>query len=121
MKRILLVDDSRFMRNYIKNILNESNFYHIEEAKNGAQAIEMYQQYLSDLVILDITMPGMSGIDALKKIMNINQKAKVILCTAIGGQQDIIIDGLKNGAKDIIVKPYFNQLNLIVNKLLYAQ
>ncbi|MGX9133236.1 response regulator [Rummeliibacillus sp. JY-2-4R] len=117
MKSILIVDDSRFMRKHIKNILNESNSYHIVEANSGVQAIELYQQYKPDLVIMDITMPGMSGIDALKIIMNIDPNAKVILCTAVGGQRDVVIEGIQNGAKDVIVKPFFEQLKLTVFSL----
>ncbi|PLR70361.1 response regulator [Bacillus sp. UMB0728] len=116
MSSILLADDSRFMRSYLKKILNESNFKEIIEADNGVQAIDMYKIYLPSIVIMDITMPILNGIDALKVIKKIDPKAKVIMCTALGGQQSIIQKALKIGAKDFIVKPYFHNLVSIVNK-----
>lgn len=117
MKHILLADDSRFMRGYLKRILNEANFNEIIEADNGVQAIDMFKIYSPEIVIMDITMPLLNRIDALKEIVKIDQQAKVIMCTALGGQQSIIQEALRIGAKDFIVKPYFQNLISIVKKL----
>ncbi|MFB5088379.1 response regulator [Psychrobacillus sp. PGGUH221] len=118
MLNILLVDDSRFMRSYLKKILNEANFNEIIEADNGLQAIDMYKIHSPDIVIMDITMPLLNGIDALKEIIKIDPHAKVVMCTALGGQQSIIKETLIIGAKDFVVKPYFHNLVSIVNTLL---
>lgn len=115
LKTIQLVDDSRFMRTHIKRILNEADVQKIVEAENGIQAIEMYQMYSPDIVILDITMPLLNGIDTLKELLKMDREAKVIMCSAMG-QQSIISEALKLGAKDFVVKPYFQNLVTIVNK-----
>ncbi len=116
MKGILIVDDSLFMRSYLKNILIKSNFNDIVEAENGLQAIDKYKIYSPSVVLMDITMPVLNGIEALKVIMNIDPKAKVIMCTALGGQQAIINEAIKIGAIDFVVKPYFHNLVSIVEK-----
>ena len=116
LKTILLADDSRFMRNHLKRILNEANFKKIIEAESGIEAIEMYKKHSPDLVVLDITMPLLNGIDALKEIMITDSEANVVMCTSLGGQQFTINEALDNGAKDFIVKPYFHNLVAIVNK-----
>lgn len=117
LKTILLADDSLFMRTHLKRILHEANFKKIIEAENGIQAINMYKKYSPDIVILDITMPLLNGIDTLKEIIKIEPQAKVVMCTALGGQQFIIKEALKNGAKDFIVKPYFHNLVSIIDNL----
>lgn len=116
LKGILIVDDSLFMRSLIKNLLMEANFAEILEAENGIEAIDKYKTFLPELVIMDITMPELNGIDALKQIITIDPKAKVIMCTALGGQKAIIQESIKNGARDFIVKPYFHNLVSIVRK-----
>lgn len=105
------------MRSYLKKILNEANFKEIVEADNGEQAIDMYKIYSPEIVIMDITMPLLNGIDALKEIIKIDPQAKVVMCTALGGQQSIINETLKIGAKDFVVKPYFHNLVSIVKTL----
>lgn len=117
LRTILLADDSRFMRIHIKRILHEANFKKIIEAENGVQAIDMYKVHSPDIVILDITMPLLNGIDALKEIVKIESQAKVVMCTALGGQQFVINEALEKGAKDFIVKPHFHNLVSIVSKL----
>ncbi|GGA62989.1 response regulator [Ornithinibacillus halotolerans] len=104
-KRILIVDDAAFMRMMIKDILTKSGFNVIGEAQDGAHAVQLYQELLPDLVTMDITMPEMDGITALKKIKEINPNAKVIMCSAMG-QQAMVIDAIQAGAKDFIVKPF---------------
>ena len=117
LKTILLADDSRFMRTHLKRILHEANYKKITEAENGVQAIDMYKVHSPDIVILDITMPLLNGIDALKEIIEIDPNANVVMCTAMGGQSFFINEALKIGAKDFIVKPYFHNLVSIVSKL----
>jgi two-component system, chemotaxis family, chemotaxis protein CheY len=115
LKSILLADDSRFMRNHLKTILNNSNYTEIIEADNGVNAVEMYTKYSPNIVLMDITMPLLNGVDALKEIIKIDPQAKVVMCTSLGGQH-IIKEALSVGAKDFVVKPYFQNLVLIVNK-----
>ncbi|HEY4601566.1 MAG TPA: response regulator [Cerasibacillus sp.] len=104
-KRILIVDDAAFMRMMIKDILTKNGFEVIGEAQDGAQAVEKYEELSPDLVTMDITMPEMDGITALKKIREKDPAAKIIMCSAMG-QQAMVIDAIQAGAKDFIVKPF---------------
>lgn len=104
-KRILIVDDAAFMRMMIKDILVKNNFEVVGEAEDGAQAVEMYKDLTPDLVTMDITMPEMDGITALKQIKEINPEARIVMCSAMG-QQAMVIDAIQAGAKDFIVKPF---------------
>ena len=104
-KRILVVDDAMFMRMILKNILTKNGYEVCGEAANGQEAIDKYIELRPDLVLLDITMPKMDGITALKKIKMIEPKAKIIMCSAMG-QQAMVIDAIQNGAIDFIVKPF---------------
>ena len=103
--KILIVDDAAFMRMMIKDILTKNGFEVVGEAADGVQAVEKYQETLPDLVTMDITMPEMDGITALKEIQKINPSAKVIMCSAMG-QQAMVIDAIQAGARDFIVKPF---------------
>jgi two-component system chemotaxis response regulator CheY len=103
--RILVVDDAAFMRMMIKDILSKNGFEVVGEAADGNQAIEKYRELQPDLVTMDITMPEMDGITALKEIRQINPNAKIIMCSAMG-QQAMVIDAIQAGAKDFIVKPF---------------
>ncbi|AMA72680.1 MULTISPECIES: response regulator [Aneurinibacillus] len=103
--RILIVDDAAFMRMMIKEILTKNGYDVVGEASDGAQAVEKYKELSPDLVTMDITMPEMDGITALKEIKKINPDAKVIMCSAMG-QQAMVIDAIQSGAKDFIVKPF---------------
>src|SRR5690625_5171644 len=103
-QRILIVDDAAFMRMMIKDILVKNGFDVVGEAQDGQQAVEKYKELEPDLVTMDITMPEMDGITALKQILNIHSSAKVIMCSAMG-QQAMVIDAIQAGAKDFIVKP----------------
>ncbi|MBP6407204.1 MAG: response regulator [Fusobacteriaceae bacterium] len=105
MAKILIVDDAAFMRMMIKNILIKEGYDVVGEAENGAQAVEKYKELNPDLVTMDITMPEMDGISAVKEIMKINKGAKVVMCSAMG-QQAMVIDAIQAGAKDFIVKPF---------------
>lgn len=103
--RILVVDDAAFMRMMIKDILTKNGYDVVGEATDGQQAVEKYSELHPDLVTMDITMPEMDGITALKEIKKINPNSKVIMCSAMG-QQAMVIDAIQAGAKDFIVKPF---------------
>jgi two-component system chemotaxis response regulator CheY len=103
--KVLIVDDAAFMRMMIKEILTKNGYNVVGEASDGAQAVEKYKELAPDLVTMDITMPEMDGITALKEIKKINPAAKVIMCSAMG-QQAMVIDAIQAGAKDFIVKPF---------------
>ena len=105
MANILIVDDAAFMRMMLKNILTQAGHEVIGEAENGAIALEKYKELHPDIVTLDITMPDVDGIEALKNIMTYDKNATCIMCSAMG-QQAMVIDSIKNGAKDFIVKPF---------------
>ncbi|MFA5575816.1 MAG: response regulator [Tissierellaceae bacterium] len=102
---ILIVDDASFMRMMIKDILTKNGFSVSGEAENGVKAIEQYKDLNPELVIMDITMPEMDGIQAVKEIKKINSNAKIIMCSAMG-QQAMVIEAIQAGAKDFIVKPF---------------
>ncbi|OUM98785.1 MAG: two-component system response regulator [Paenibacillaceae bacterium ZCTH02-B3] len=104
-KRILIVDDAAFMRMMIRDILTKNGYEVVGEAQDGIQAIERYKELQPDLVTMDITMPEMDGITALKEIRKVDANAKVIMCSAMG-QQAMVIDAIQAGAKDFIVKPF---------------
>ena len=104
-RRILIVDDAAFMRMMIKDILTKNNFEVVGEAADGVQAIDKYMELKPDLVTMDITMPEMDGITALKKIKEKDPSATIIMCSAMG-QQAMVIDAISAGAKDFIVKPF---------------
>ena len=104
-KRVLIVDDAAFMRMIIKNILTDSGYQVIGEAENGIEAIEMYNEAMPDLVIMDITMPEMDGIEAVKEIIKQDSNARIVMCSAMG-QQEMVIESIEAGAKDFIVKPF---------------
>ncbi|ALC81065.1 MULTISPECIES: response regulator [Bacillus] len=103
--KVLIVDDAAFMRMMIKDILVKNGFEVVGEAADGVQAVDKYKELSPDLVTMDITMPEMDGIAALKEIKQINPQAKVIMCSAMG-QQAMVIDAIQAGAKDFIVKPF---------------
>lgn len=104
-KSILIVDDAAFMRMMIKEILSKNGFEVVGEANDGLEAIEKYKELKPDLITMDITMPEMDGIAALKEIKKLDSNAKIIMCSAMG-QQAMVIDAIQAGAKDFIVKPF---------------
>ena len=104
-KNILIVDDAAFMRMMIKDILTKNGYNVVGEAENGLKAIEKYSETKPDLVLMDITMPEMDGIQALKKLKAIDAGANIIMCSAMG-QQAMVIESIQSGAKDFIVKPF---------------
>ncbi len=105
MAKILIVDDAAFMRMMIKDILTKNGYEIAAEAENGQKAIEKYSETKPDLVLMDITMPELDGIQALKEIKKLDASAQVIMCSAMG-QQAMVIEAIQSGAKDFIVKPF---------------
>ena len=104
-KNILVCDDAAFMRMMIKDILTKNGYKVAGEAENGLKAVEKYKEVTPDLVLMDITMPEMDGIQALKEIKKVDAAAKIIMCSAMG-QQAMVIESIQAGAKDFIVKPF---------------
>lgn len=102
---VLIVDDAAFMRATLKDVISKGGFAVVGEAINGKDAVDKYQKLSPDIVTMDITMPEMDGLEALKAIMGLNSKAKVIMVSAIG-QQANVLEAVKTGAKDFIVKPF---------------
>lgn len=105
MARILIVDDAKFMRMTLSNILKKAGFEIVGEGENGKDAIRLYREFQPDLVTLDITMPEMSGLEAVKEIKREFPDAKVMMCSAMG-QQKMVVEAIEAGAKDFIVKPF---------------
>ena len=104
-KNILICDDAAFMRMMIKDILSKNGYTVAGEAENGVKAVEKYNEVKPDLVLMDITMPEMDGIEALRKIKEQDPSAVVVMCSAMG-QQAMVIESIQAGAKDFIVKPF---------------
>lgn len=118
MPSVLIVDDALFMRVAVGNMFREWGFDVVAEAANGREAVELYREHQPDLVTMDITMPVMSGLDAVKEIIPEFPDANIIMITALG-QQRIIVDAIEAGAKDFITKPFEqNQLKMVVNNIL---
>lgn len=105
MAKVLIVDDAAFMRMMIKDILSNNGYEIIGEANNGLKAVELYKKERPDIVTMDITMPDMDGITAVKEIKKIDPSARVIMCSALG-QQSMVMDAIQAGARDFIVKPF---------------
>ena len=104
-KKILITDDALFMRVTLKNILTQNGYEVCGEATNGKEAVDMYKELKPDLVTMDITMPEMDGIEALKEIKSHDPNAVIVMCTAMG-QKNMVVEAVQAGAKDFIVKPF---------------
>jgi len=109
--RILIVDDMKFMRETLHQLFSQNNYQVVGEAETGKEAVQLYRELLPDLVTMDLTMPEMSGLEAIKMIRSEFPEAKVIMCSAMG-QKKVIMEAIESGAKDYIVKP-FNDLQVI--------
>ncbi|GMA99752.1 response regulator [Pelosinus sp. IPA-1] len=103
--RVLIVDDAAFMRMMVKDILSKNGYEIVGEAENGLKALEKFQELKPDLTTMDITMPEMDGITAVKEIKKLDPSAKVIMCSAMG-QQAMVVEAIQAGARDFIVKPF---------------
>lgn len=105
MATVLIVDDAAFMRISIKNMLTKNGYDVVGEAENGQVAVEMYKELSPDIVTMDITMPVMTGLDALKEITKVDPQSKVVMVSAMG-QEAMVRDAIVSGAKGFIVKPF---------------
>lgn len=105
MKRVLIVDDAAFMRVFLKNILEDNGFEVIGEAENGQVGIEKYKELKPDIVTMDITMPVLDGIGALRAIKAYDPKATVVIVSAMG-QEVLVREAIISGAKAYLVKPF---------------
>ena len=109
MKRVLIVDDASFMRMSIKNMLANYDFEIVGEAENGVMAIEKYKELQPDIVTMDITMPEMDGLEALREIKKIDPGASVVMVSALG-QEARMKEAIIYGAKAFIVKPFKEEM-----------
>lgn len=105
MKRVLIVDDAEFMRMSIKTILTKAGYEIAGEACNGVEAVRKYKELKPDVVTMDITMPEMTGIDAVKIIMEFDPNAKILMVSAMG-QETLVKESIISGARSFIVKPF---------------
>ena len=105
MAKVLIVDDAAFMRISIKNMLTKNGYEVVGEAENGSIGVDMYKELQPDIVTMDITMPEMSGLDALKEITKLDPQAKVVMVSAMG-QEAMVREAIVSGAKGFIVKPF---------------
>lgn len=102
---VLVCDDARFMRTMLRDILTQAGFEVIGEAATGTEAVERYQQLRPDLVTMDIVMPELDGIEAVRRIVDFDPLAKILICSAMG-QQALVIEAIRAGARDFVVKPF---------------
>ena len=108
MANVLIVDDARFMRLVLRRILTQAGHTIMGEAKDGEEAVRMYADLRPDCMTLDIVMPKMNGIEAVKEIMSFDPTAKIIMVTALG-QEAFVLDAIKSGAREFIIKPFRNE------------
>jgi two-component system chemotaxis response regulator CheY len=104
-KTVLLADDLYFMRMVQKDVLESRGYKIVGEAATGIQAVQKYEELHPDVIVLDITMPEMNGLEAMRRILQIDPDARIVICSAIG-QQGLIVDAINAGIKDFIVKPF---------------
>jgi two-component system, chemotaxis family, chemotaxis protein CheY len=104
MAKILIVDDAEFLRVRLSRILNTDG-HEVFQAENGVKAVATYKDIHPDVVLMDVTMPEMDGLTALKEIVHFDPKARVVMLTALG-QESVVLEAIKSGARDFIVKPF---------------
>jgi two-component system chemotaxis response regulator CheY len=102
---VLICDDAAFMRSLLSDILTDAGFQVVGEAQNGAEAVDKFRQLRPDLVTMDILMPDMGGIDAVREIVKLEPRAKVLMCSAMG-QHSLVLEAIRAGATDFVVKPF---------------
>lgn len=117
--RVLIVDDALFMRSMLTDIFAGAGWEVVAEAENGEQAVTLYRQHQPDLMTMDIVMPVMGGIEALKKILNEDPQANIVVCSALG-QKNLILEAITAGARDFIVKPFQSEQVLEVAERVVA-
>jgi two-component system chemotaxis response regulator CheY len=119
--RLMIVDDTLFMRRMLRDLLTSHEYDVVAEARNGREAVENYRQNQPDLVIMDITMPEMDGIEAARAILQEHPKARIVMCSALG-QNEPVMEALKAGARDFVLKPFLPEKVLeAVQKVLTCQ
>ena len=104
-KKVLIVDDASFMRKLLGYIISKSGFEIVGEGGNGQEGFDLYKKLKPDIVTLDITMPGVTGLECVKMIREFDPNANIVMCSAMG-QQAMVIEAIQAGAKDFIVKPF---------------
>ena len=104
MAKVLLVDDAEFLRVRLTKMLSTDG-YEVFQAENGLKAVSSYKELKPDIVLMDVTMPEMDGLTALKEIVGFDPKARVIMLTALG-QESVVLEAVKSGARDFVVKPF---------------
>jgi two-component system chemotaxis response regulator CheY len=102
---VLVCDDAIFMRTMISDILSQAGYEIVGEAETGAQAVERYKQLKPDLVTMDIVMPDLGGIEAVREIVKFDPSARILMCSAMG-QQALVVEAIQAGARDFVVKPF---------------
>ncbi len=102
---VMIVDDAAFMRMMLKDVLTKNGYTVVGEAENGAVSVDKYMDLKPNLTIMDITMPEMDGLQAVKEIRKRDSQARIIMCSAMG-QQAMVIEAIQSGAKDFVVKPF---------------
>jgi two-component system, chemotaxis family, chemotaxis protein CheY len=107
-KRVLIVDDSMVMRAMIKDVLTKDGFEVVGQAKNGKEAVEQYSKLLPDLVTMDIIMPGEHGTDVVKRVLDMDKDARIIIVSGLN-QKNLVMQAMDNGARDFLVKPFENK------------
>ena len=118
--RILLVDDAQIMRMMMGKVFKEAGYEIVGQASTGVEAVEKYLDLRPDLVMMDITMPEMSGIEAVKEIMELDPKAKIIMCSAMG-QKSMVLESIEAGARNFIIKPFEPQKLLDIVRAVLAE
>lgn len=104
-KKVIVVDDAAFMRATLRDIFGRNGYKVVGEAKNGVEAVALFERERPDLVTMDIVMPEMGGIEAVKRIVEAAPDARVIMCSAMG-QQALVIEAIQAGARDFVIKPF---------------
>ncbi len=116
--RIMIVDDAAFIRMMLKDILSKNGFEIVGQAENGLKAIDEYKDLKPDLVLMDITMPELNGVEATKKIREMDPGARIVICSALA-QAQTVLEAIQAGARDYIVKPFEEEKVIrIINKCL---
>ena len=105
-KRILLADDSAFMRTMLKSILTNAGFEIAAEAQSGEEAVQKYRDLQPDLITMDLVMLGKGGLKAVKDIMAQNKSARILMVSSMGGQQALVVEAIQAGARGFVVKPF---------------
>ncbi|MFH1194596.1 MAG: response regulator [bacterium] len=118
MAKIMIVDDSKMIRNALRIFLEAGNHEIVFEAKNGLEAVAAYIEHKPDLVTMDISMPEMDGVEAVRRIITFDQNAKIIMMSAVN-QKEMVLEALKNGAQNYLLKPVTKEkVNLAVNQIM---